>query len=176
MEQNRNCCRNGQNRCYYNQGTSVKYTASSGSKPRSCDSGTATSVRTDRPLGMAYIPEHGKTVRCKMRNDGGHHVQGSQSDILRGKGEIAMNKMNKKQLLRFITEVSFALDDIALYLDLHPDCTKALSSYDNYQSMRTQAINDYVNMYGPLNKYQVTDNNYFNWVNDPWPWEGECNC
>ena len=32
-----------------------------------------------------------------------------------------MNKMNKKQLLRFITEVSFALDDIALYLDLHPD-------------------------------------------------------
>ena len=151
MEQNRNCCRNGQNRCYYNQGTSVKYTASSGSKPRS-------------------------SVRCKMRTDGGHHVQGSQSDILRGKGEIAMNKMNKKQLLRFITEVSFALDDIALYLDLHPDCTKALSSYDNYQSMRTQAINDYVNMYGPLNKYQVTDNNYFNWVNDPWPWEGECNC
>lgn len=71
-----------------------------------------------------------------------------------------MNKMNKKQLLRFITEVSFALDDIALYLDLHPDCTKALSSYDNYQSMRTQAINDYVNMYGPLNKYQVTDSNY----------------
>lgn len=57
VEQNRNCCRNGQNRCYYNQGTSVKYTASSGSKPRSCDSGTATSVRTDRPLGMAYIPE-----------------------------------------------------------------------------------------------------------------------
>ena len=54
--------------------------------------------------------------------------------------------MNKKQLLRFITEVSFALDDIALYLDLHPDCTKALSSYDNYQSMRTQAINDYENM------------------------------
>ena len=50
-----------------------------------------------------------------------------------------MNKMNKNQLLRFIAEVSFALDDIALYLDLHPDCTKALSSYDNYQSMRTQA-------------------------------------
>ncbi len=27
-----------------------------------------------------------------------------------------MNKMNKKQLMRFITEVSFAMDDIALYL------------------------------------------------------------
>ena len=39
--------------------------------------------------------------------------------------------MNKKQLLRFITEVSFALDDIALSLDLHTECTKALSSYDN---------------------------------------------
>ena len=57
MEQNINCSRNGQNRCYYNQGTSVKYTASSGSKPRSCESGTAPSARSGRPLGMAYIPE-----------------------------------------------------------------------------------------------------------------------
>lgn len=43
-----------------------------------------------------------------------------------------MNKMNKKQLMRFITEVSFAMDDIALYLDLHPSCKHALSSYENY--------------------------------------------
>lgn len=87
-----------------------------------------------------------------------------------------MNKMNKKQLMRFITEVSFAMDDIALYLDLHPGCQKALSSYANYKSMRQQAVKDYVNMYGPLNKYQVDDDNYFAWINDPWPWEKEGNC
>lgn len=87
-----------------------------------------------------------------------------------------MNKMTKKQLMRFITEVSFAMDDISLYLDLHPENTKALASYSNYRSMRTQAASDYVNMYGPLNRYQVNDSNDFTWVGSPWPWERECNC
>ena len=39
-----------------------------------------------------------------------------------------MNNMNKQQLFAFITEVSFALDDISLYLDTHPECPKALAA------------------------------------------------
>lgn len=85
-----------------------------------------------------------------------------------------MNKMNKKQLLCFINEVSFALDDLALFLDTHPTCKQALVSYENYKGMRKQAIKDYNQLYGPLNKYQVNDSNYFDWVNKPWPWEKEC--
>ncbi len=42
--------------------------------------------------------------------------------------------------------------------------------------MRNQAVKDYVNMYGPLNRYQVNDSNYFNWVDGPWPWERKCDC
>lgn len=87
-----------------------------------------------------------------------------------------MNTMSQKQLMRFITEVSFAMDDIALYLDLHPTCKQAITSYESHKNMRQQAVKDYTNMYGPLNKYQVTSNNCFSWINDPWPWEGECNC
>ncbi len=86
------------------------------------------------------------------------------------------NKMNKKQLFDFITEVSFALDDITLYLDTHPDCSKALAAYSQYKDMRTQAVREYNNNFGPLNKYQVNDENYFDWVNNPWPWEKECGC
>ncbi len=87
-----------------------------------------------------------------------------------------MNKMNQQQLLHFITEVSFALDDIALYLDTHPKCQQGLACYENYKSMRTQAVKDYTTLYGPLNRYQVNDCNYFDWVNKPWPWERECDC
>ena len=50
-----------------------------------------------------------------------------------------MNNMNKQQLFAFITEVSFALDDISLYLDTHPECPKALAVYNNYKAMRQQA-------------------------------------
>lgn len=87
-----------------------------------------------------------------------------------------MNKMNQQQLLHFITEVSFALDDIALYMDTHPRCHEALSVYENYKNMREQAVKDYTTLYGPLNRYQVNDSNYFDWVNKPWPWERECDC
>lgn len=87
-----------------------------------------------------------------------------------------MNKMNKKQLFDFITEVSFAIDDITLYLDTHPDCIKALSEYRKYKDMREQAVKEYNNFFGPLDRYHVNDDNYFDWVNDPCPWEGECDC
>lgn len=51
-----------------------------------------------------------------------------------------MNNMNKQQLFAFITEVSFALDDISLYLDTRPECPKALAAYSNYKAMRQQAV------------------------------------
>ena len=75
-----------------------------------------------------------------------------------------MNNMNKQQLFAFITEVSFALDDISLYLDTHPECPKALAAYSNYKAMRQQAVREYTTAYGPLNRYQVNDDNYFDWV------------
>ena len=53
-----------------------------------------------------------------------------------------MNTMSQKQLMRFITEVSFAMDDIALYLDLHPTCKQAITSYESYKTMRQQAVKD----------------------------------
>lgn len=31
-----------------------------------------------------------------------------------------MNQTDKKKLLRYIQEVSFAIDDVVLYLDTHP--------------------------------------------------------
>ena len=77
-----------------------------------------------------------------------------------------MNNMNKQQLFAFITEVSFALDDISLYLDTHPECPKALAAYSNYKAMRQQAVREYTTAYGPLNRYQVNDDNYFDWVDN----------
>lgn len=80
------------------------------------------------------------------------------------------------ELLEFINQISFMLDDIALYLDTHPKCQKALETYGYYRKLRHDAIKDYSKMYTPLNKYNVNNENYFDWVDSPWPWEGACNC
>ena len=39
-----------------------------------------------------------------------------------------------------------------------------------------EAIKEYTCSYGPICKYDVNVENYWDWVMRPWPWEGECGC
>lgn len=87
-----------------------------------------------------------------------------------------MNKMNQKELLQHISEVSFMIDDITLYLDTHPECQEAMEEYCKYKNMRMSALHEYSEQYGALNRYQVNPDDYWCWVNRPWPWEKECGC
>ena len=87
-----------------------------------------------------------------------------------------MGNINKKELFDLINQVSFMLDDITLYLNTHPDCADALEAYRHCKHIRKEAIKDYTEMYGPICRYDVNTENYWDWVNKPWPWEGECGC
>lgn len=83
--------------------------------------------------------------------------------------------MNEKQrLLQYISEVSFAVVDINLYLDTHLYDEEALRYYEKYRDMRKEAMREYQRMYGPLLATDVKCKNKWTWVNDPWPWEGAC--
>ena len=77
----------------------------------------------------------------------------------------------KKNMLHFINEVSFVLDDVALFLDSHPDDEAALAYYKKYKKIRNEAVKEYENIYGPLTHYNVNCKDW-SWVNEPWPWEG----
>ena len=81
---------------------------------------------------------------------------------------------NKKELMEIISQASFALDDIILYLNTHPCDEKALKAYEEYRKIRKVAVMEYTKEYGPINSYDVEEGNYWDWVNSPWPWEGEC--
>ena len=82
---------------------------------------------------------------------------------------------NRKKLMDIITESSFALFDIILYLDTHPCDKEALRCYNDYMQIRKVAIMEYTEKFGPLNSNNVNNDNYFDWVCGPWPWEGGCN-
>lgn len=81
-----------------------------------------------------------------------------------------MNR-GKQNLLHYITEVSFVLVDVALFLDTHPDDKAAMAYYDKYKRERMEAVKEYENMYGPLTNYSVNSPEW-SWIDDPWPWEG----
>ena len=82
--------------------------------------------------------------------------------------------INKKHLLNKIREYNFALVETALFLDTHPNCKKALMYYSKIKEGHENAIKEYEKMFGPLNMYSSNNNNRWNWIDGPWPWEGEC--
>lgn len=81
-------------------------------------------------------------------------------------------QMNRQQLLDHINKVSFAVDDILLYLDTHPCDLEALEYYHTVAEKRQQALEEYESMYGPLLVDRVKACNYWQWIEEPWPWEG----
>lgn len=75
-----------------------------------------------------------------------------------------------------INEVSFAVDDIKLYLDTHPDDEKALDFFKEKSMIRNEALKAYAAQYGPLtiDTGDDTCSRQWDWVMQPWPWEGVC--
>lgn len=78
---------------------------------------------------------------------------------------------DQHQLLKYISEVSFALTETAIFLDTHPCDQKALDYYQKVKKQRRDAMKEYSRKYGPLQTDQVECDKYWTWVEQPWPWE-----
>ncbi len=81
-----------------------------------------------------------------------------------------MNR-EKSKLLMYISQVSFSLNDIVLFLDTHPGNQEALEYYKELKKARKDSVNEYTRKYGPLLNYDVDNSCYWEWVKEPWPWE-----
>ena len=80
---------------------------------------------------------------------------------------------DKEALMRQIMEAGFAMDDVVLFLDTHPENQDALRYYQAVRDMRNQAIAAYECQFGPLRYADVTSSSW-DWVTEKWPWEGGC--
>jgi spore coat protein JB len=87
-----------------------------------------------------------------------------------------VERKNQRELLNCISEATFMLDDITLYLDTHPECQAAIEEYEKYRILRDTSVCEYTERFGPLTRYNVNAENEWNWVDQPWPWEKECGC
>lgn len=82
--------------------------------------------------------------------------------------------MNERQkLMEKVQMYSFALVDIALYLDTHPKDAAALSQYRQTKMLYEQAMKEYSSKFGPLDQMSANDTTAWNWIDNPWPWEYE---
>lgn len=81
--------------------------------------------------------------------------------------ESAMNEINA---------VSFALNDLTLYLDTHPKSQEGLSLFKELLTKRMDLLADYAAKYNPLTQLSIAtgtpDINVYSWAEGPLPWEG----
>lgn len=85
------------------------------------------------------------------------------------------------KLLRELQELEFALVELNLYLDTHPDDEAALSTFNKLSSRYAEVRRAYEEQTGPLINFGHSDScrhadpscDPWRWIEDPWPWEIE---
>ena len=90
---------------------------------------------------------------------------------------MADNRPCRRDLRQWINVVSFAVDDVKLFLDTHPCNSQALAFFEECQEQRNRALKEYARYYGPLtvDAADLSQTDRWNWINEPWPWqEGGC--
>ena len=86
------------------------------------------------------------------------------------KGMVNQRELNITPLTE-LQALNFAIQDLALYLDTHRDDCEALELYRAYQKMYEKCREEYKRKHGPLNHGITSDNQCYDWLDDPWPWE-----
>lgn len=93
---------------------------------------------------------------------------------------------DRTTLLEELNQVSFAMNDLTLYLDTHPVDEQALDLFEQSKERRKRLMQEYEQQFEPLtvdcvcvNTHSASQDfcNYpgqrhFNWVDGPTPWEG----
>jgi spore coat protein JB len=77
----------------------------------------------------------------------------------------------KNMLLRKIWAASFAMWELHLYLDTHPNDMTAMSLHNKNKQKYAVLVGEYQSKYGALNTFNEDTNNKWQWIADPWPWE-----
>ena len=122
------------------------------------------------PLANPYVP-------FQLNNP---HKYDAQKGLVRGTlfpgldlpflGMVNNSNLNTTPMTE-MQALSFAIQELALYLDTHRDDTDALELYRDYQKMYNKCKNMWSTSNGPLNHHMESTAAAYQWLNDPWPWE-----
>ena len=67
--------------------------------------------------------------------------------------------------------LDFAIKELNLYLDTHANDQEVLQLYWSYLKLAKEGQEKYRKMYGPLLSTDLTPEDGYAWLKDPWPWD-----
>lgn len=79
------------------------------------------------------------------------------------------NSCSQRAMLNEIMALNFAINDLALYLDTHPNDQTAIRMHCEYSEKQISLTAEYQRLYGPLTINFMSDT--WDWIDEPWPWE-----
>ena len=101
---------------------------------------------------------------CNSMNDNMNNNNMNQVE------ERRIDCQEKEEMLQNIRCLEFAITELGLYLDTHPEDQKALCLHRKYSNELKTMKDAYQKVYGPLTiKFPC---NKWRWLEEPWPWEG----
>ena len=129
---------------------------------------------TTAPLANPYVPfqlENPPKYDARMGIVRGTIYPGLDLPFMGmvNKNELPVTPKTELQVL------AFAVQELALYLDTHPDDHEALELYQGYQEVYHKRMMEYTKNCRPLNHCTPTREQRYQWLDDPWPWEYAAN-
>ena len=67
--------------------------------------------------------------------------------------------------------LDFAIDELGLYLVTHSEDQEVLQLYWSYIKLAQEGREKYQKLYGPLLQTDLTPEDGYAWLKDPWPWD-----
>ena len=82
----------------------------------------------------------------------------------------AKTKLGNTALVELMA-LDFAIKELNLYLDTHANDQEVVQLYWSYLKLAKEGREKYQKMYGPLLSTDLTPEDGYAWLNDPWPWD-----
>lgn len=88
------------------------------------------------------------------------------------------SQKNREEMMSNLSAISFALNDLTLYLDTHPDCPRGTTLFYELLEKRLELLSAFAGQFYPLTQTSMITGNYdkehYGWSEGPMPWEGAC--
>lgn len=90
---------------------------------------------------------------------------------------VSKDQREREELMTKIMQVSFVIDDLALYLDTHENDEEAVQIFLQKEEERAQLKKEFAELFYPLTRECIPyakEEGKFGWQCGPMPWEGAC--
>ncbi len=137
----------------------------------SCGVGAGTLPGKCAPLAFPYIPMQEQNPARFSRAEALQTGTLFPGLDLPFKAAIQAKTQLANTALVELMALDFAVKELNLYLDTHADDQEVLQLYWSYIKLSKEGREKYQKMYGPLRSTDLTPEDGYAWLKDPWPWD-----